>query len=314
MQQNNSPMKQILSLIGAYFSLRIATRVLWHSFQGFKSFILPSLWPRNFVQEYGSWAVITGCTRGIGYYYAKELAARNMNLLLIGRNTKKLNEMKENFENQYGVTIEIVPDIDFSSQDSSSSIYRKIEKCLVNKDLGILVNNIGSILAYPMFFNEMSEEDLINMIKTNIVATSLMTKLILPKMEEKGRGAVINIASVSGLSPQPLQTVYAATKAYVDFFSRGLNYEYGSKGITVQTICPSYVCTEMTSFSKTLSTPSPFVPLPEDFVCSAVKTIGYTNYTTGFWSHALMLPFAYMPRFVMKMNERFRSEAISSRK
>lgn len=311
MQQANR-LNQILSIVGAYFSFCIATRVLWHSFQGFKSFILPSMWPRKFVQEYGSWAVITGCTRGIGLYYAKELAARNMNLLLIGRNTKKLKEIKQNFENQYGVTVEIVPDIDFSQ--NSTSIYGKIEKYLTDKDLGILVNNIGSILPYPMYFNEMSDEVLVSMIKTNIGATSLMTKLILPKMEEKGRGAVINIASVSGLSPQPLQTVYAATKAYVDFFSRGLRHEYGSKGITVQTICPSYVCTEMTSFSKNLSTPSLFVPSPEDFACSAVKTIGYTDYTTGFWSHALMLPFAYMPRLIMKMNERFRSEAQLSRR
>ena len=58
-------LNQLLSLVGAYYSFRIATRLLGLSLQGFQSFVLPSLWPRNFVKEYGSWAVITGCTRGI---------------------------------------------------------------------------------------------------------------------------------------------------------------------------------------------------------------------------------------------------------
>ena len=234
-----------------------------------------------------------------------------MNLLLIGRNSLRLTEIKQMLENQYGVQIEIVPEIDFAQ--NSTSIYDKIATHLKDKDIGILVNNVGSILPYPMYFNEMTQDGLVNMIKTNILATSLMTKLILPQMEEKARGAVINIASVSGLSPQPLQTVYAATKAYVDFFSRGLRYEYEPKGIVIQTICPSYVCTEMTSFSENLSRPSLFVPSPEAFVRSAIKTLGYTNYTTGFWTHGLqtnLLPLAYLPRFILKMNERFRREAL----
>ena len=143
-----------------------------------------------------------------------------------------------------------------------------------------------------------------------------MTKIILPIFEAKRKGAIINIASVSGLSPQPLQTVYAATKAYMDFFSRGLQNEYSSKNITIQTVCPSYVCTSMTSFSSILNKPSIFVPSPENFTSSAIRTLGFSDYTTGFWSHGIqtLLPLTYMPKIVLWMNKRFREEALENNK
>ena len=200
---------KILSLIGLYYSIKLISKAAIYSINGFKTFILPILWPsRHFTKEYGSWAIITGCTRGIGYCYARELAAKNMNLILIGRNADQLALMKDKFQTDFGIRVEIVL-ADFSL---GTSVYRDIESCLEGKDIGILVNNVGAILPFPMYFNEMSEEQMMNMLKANILPVTLMTKVVLPLMEAKGRGALINIASVSGLSPQPLQTVYAATK------------------------------------------------------------------------------------------------------
>ena len=69
--------------------------------------------------------------------------------------------------------------------------------------------------------------------------------------------------------------------------------EYSSKNVTIQTISPSYICTSMTSFSSSLSTPSFFVPTPENYAASAVKTIGFSNYTTGFWTHSLQKIVSY---------------------
>ena len=168
---------------------------------------------------------------------------------------------------------------------------------------------------YFLISFQIYEEQMIQMIDVNIKAATIMTKLILPILESKQKGAVINLASISGLSPQPLQTIYAATKAYMDFFSRGLQTEYSSKNITIQTICPSYICTSMTSFSPSLSTPSFFVPTPEDFAANAVKTIGFSNYTTGFWTHSLqnLFPMAFMPKLIFKLNERFRSQALKNK-
>ena len=148
------------------------------------------------------------------------------------------------------------------------------------------------------------------MINVNISAATLMTHLVLPKMELRRKGAVINLASVSGQSPQPLQSVYAATKAYLDFFSRGLQVEYSGKGLTIQTLSPSYICTTMTSFSEKMTRPSFFVPSPQAFAQSSIRTLGFSSHTTGYWPHSLqnLLPFAFMPRFIFALNQKFRKD------
>ena len=71
------------------------------------------------------------------------------------------------------------------------------------------------------------------MINVNIASMTIMTKMILPRMELKKKGAIINIASIAGTAPQPFMTMYSATKAYVDFFSRGLAYECNDKGFQI---------------------------------------------------------------------------------
>ena len=100
-----------------------------------------------------------------------------------------------------------------------------------DKDIGILVNNVGVAYDKLKHFHEDSEESMWNMINVNIGSMTMMTKMILPKMETKKKGAIINIASIAAIGPQPFMAMYSATKAYVDFLSRGLAYEYNDKGI-----------------------------------------------------------------------------------
>ena len=95
--------------------------------------------------------VITGCTRGVGFCYAKELAKRNMNLILMGRNEQRISEISELLLRDHpDIKIEIL-DIDFSRTEDFS---KKIIESLDGKDIGILVNNVGVILPFPMYFNE----------------------------------------------------------------------------------------------------------------------------------------------------------------
>ena len=95
--------------------------------------------------------VVTGCTRGIGLCYAHELAKRGMNLILIGRNASKLKDIASDIQGEYdNVAIEVI-ETDFGDGDD---IKRIIKDGLASKDIGILVNNVGVILPYPMYFNE----------------------------------------------------------------------------------------------------------------------------------------------------------------
>ena len=111
--------------------------------------------------------VVTGCTRGIGLCYTHELAKRGMNLILIGRNSSKLKDIASDIQGEYdNVAIEII-EIDFGDGDD---IKKVIVDGLSGKDIGILVNNVGVILPYPMYFNEVCDNS--NFILLTLIVTS----------------------------------------------------------------------------------------------------------------------------------------------
>ena len=100
-------------------------------------------------------------------------------------------------------------------------------------------------------------------------------------MEAKGRGIIINLSSASALSPVPLLAMYAATKVYIDYFTRALNQEYKSKGLTIQSVLPFYVSTNMSYNMDT----NLLVPNPKQYVRQALKTVGKVDRTSGYPIH-----------------------------
>jgi short-subunit dehydrogenase len=121
-----------------------------------------------------------------------------------------------------------------------------------------------------------------NMINCNIMSCTKMTAICLPRMLLKRKGVIINNASSSARIPTPLLAVYSASKAYVDFFSRALNVEYESKGIVIQSVCPHFVATKLSRARKSLMSPT-----PDDFVASALLTVGRQSVTNGCLVHNL---------------------------
>ncbi|XP_008216118.1 short chain dehydrogenase isoform X4 [Nasonia vitripennis] len=209
-------------------------------------------------KTYGDWAVITGCTDGIGKEYAKELAKRKMNLVLISRSLDKLNKTKEEIQ-VINPTIDLkIIQADFSKGKEELS---KIKSQLQNIPVGILVNNVGKLNEYPMYLEEYKEEDLWDIINLNIT---------------------------SSFVPLPLQSVYSASKSYVNFFSDALREEYSTYGLTIQCLTPFYIDTQMIGYSKRFKN-NPFVPDPATFARSAIETLGKINSTTGYWVHDILL-------------------------
>ena len=170
------------------------------------------------LKKYGSWAVVTGCTDGIGKAYAEQLAKRGLNIVLISRTLEKLQEQAKFITDKYKVETKVIA-VDFTEQNS---IYTTIRNELGDLDIGVLVNNVGMSYKYPEFFDIYgeSDKDLSNLINCNITSLTKVTAIVLPNMVKKRKGIIINNASGSGRIPTPLLTVYSATKAYVDFFSR----------------------------------------------------------------------------------------------
>lgn len=279
------PLRDFLLLAGIYFTSKVTLKTLSGIYCAFKTFGLPLVWPRNFPKEYGQWAIVTGCSKGIGLSYAHELAKRGMNLILIARKADLLKTIAKDIEAKHNIQVEIII-ADFT--DDGNTNYENIENGLKNKDIGILVNNVGVNYA-PGHFTNAGWQDVSNMIKVNVTSLTLMTKIVLPMMESKKKGAIINIASIAALGPQPFITEYSATKAYNDFFSRGLDYECQSKGITVQCIYPGPVFTDMlTSASEDIKSTNFLVPSTDSYAAQAIRTLGFTNCSTGYWCHSIL--------------------------
>ena len=129
-------------------------------------------------------------------------------------------------------------------------------------DIGVLVNNVGMSYEHPQELLELSSTYVDTLINLNIVSLNAMTRIVLPQMVERKKGAVINISSFSAAIPTPLLSVYSASKSYVDLISQGMAKEYSSKGITVQCVLPGYVTSKLSKIRR----PSSTVPTPDAFV------------------------------------------------
>lgn len=249
----------------------------------------------------GQWAVVTGATDGIGKAYAEELGRRGFSIVLISRSQEKLDDVAKAVESKYGVQTKTIA-ADFSRLD----IYSSIEEGLRGLEIGVLVNNVGISYSYPEFFLSVPDLDsfIDTMVNVNITSVCQMTRIVLPKMVERKKGAILNLSSASGMYPVPLLTVYSASKAFVDFFSQGLQAEYKSKGVIIQSVMPFFVATKMTKIRRaTLDKPT-----PERYVAAEINTVGLRSRTNGYLPHAVMgwvtsslLPSGILNKYMMNM-------------
>ncbi|XP_073948262.1 very-long-chain 3-oxoacyl-CoA reductase-like [Choristoneura fumiferana] len=229
----------------------------------------------------GKWALVTGCTDGIGKQYARQLAARGCDIVLVSRSMDKLRATAEEIEKEFKVSTKIIQ-ADFCEGEE---IYATIAKEITDLEIGTLVNNVGISYSYPEYFLDVPdwEKVMSNLIKANVASVTRMTGLALPGMVKRGKGVIINIGSASSIIPSPLLTVYAASKAYVDKFTEGLDMEYRKKGIICQCVMPGFVCTTMSGIRRSTF----FAPTAEAFVKSAISLVGTVSRTTGYLPHAI---------------------------
>nr|XP_002130556.1 very-long-chain 3-oxoacyl-CoA reductase-like [Ciona intestinalis] len=230
--------------------------------------------------KYGKWTVVTGCTSGIGKSIAKALAARGQNIALISRNPEKLKTVATELETKYNVQTKYLV-IDFTQDES---IYEKIEEFLQGMDIGTLVNNVGmaSPLAFYLDTKNLSQI-LPAIMKVNVMSVFKMTQIVLPGMMERKRGLILNISSASSLVPVNGFSVYGATKALVNYFSKCISRECEGHGITVQSVKPFFVSTNMVNNVK----PNMLVMDADYYVNSLLGTIGKERESDGCWQHGL---------------------------
>ncbi|KAL2505277.1 Very-long-chain 3-oxoacyl-CoA reductase 1 [Abeliophyllum distichum] len=240
--------------------------------------------PGKNLKKYGSWALVTGPTDGIGKAFAFQLARKGLNLVLVGRNPDKLQEVSDSIKSKYGSTQVKTVVVDFSG-DLNDGVGR-IKETIEGLDVGVLINNVGVSYPYARFFHEVDENLLNDLIKVNVEGTTKVTHAVLPGMVQRKKGAIVNIGSGAAIviPSDPLYAVYAATKAYIDQFSRCLYVEYKKSGIDVQCQVPLYVATKMASIKRS----SFFVPSTDGYARAALCWIGYEPRCTPYWPHSLL--------------------------
>ncbi|NXA99508.1 HSDL1 protein, partial [Cnemophilus loriae] len=277
---------EALAIVGAWYTVRKCVSVAFNTYSALRLHVIPKLSGEiDLVKKYGKWAVVTGSTDGIGKAYAEELAKRGVSIILVSRNKDKLEAISRSISETYKVETDFIV-ADFSK---GRELYPAIKEALKDREIGILVNNVGICYAYTDYFTNLSEDVLWDLINVNIASATMMTHIVLPGMVKKKKGAIVNLSSAVCCQPTPMLTVYGASKSYMDYFSRALHYEYASKGIFVQSLIPLITTTKMVAFSTALSKTSIFFPPAEEYASHAVSTLGLSTRTTGYWKHAIQL-------------------------
>lgn len=303
----------ILLFVGALGLLTIL-----NTSSGFLKWIwVTFLRPGKNLSKYGSWAIVTGPTDGIGRSFALQLARRKINLVLVGRSPSKLKDLADELQAKYKTQVKTVV-VDFTG-DLIEGMNR-VEEAINDLDVGILINNVGMSYPYARFFHEVDSQLLKNLIAVNIEGTTRMVHAVLPGMLKRKKGAIVNIGSGAAtvIPSDPLYTVYAATKAYVDQFSRSLYVEYKHSGVDVQCQVPLYVATKMASIKKA----SLLVPSADTYARAALRWVGYEPRCTPYWLHsiiwwlanALPEPFVDAYRLKFSLGIRKRGQLKDSRK
>jgi uncharacterized protein len=186
----------------------------------------------------GSTCLITGASSGIGEEFARQLAQRGHGVFLVARREERLSVLCTEIERDYGVRAE------FAAADLEDPNQWELLPGVVKErelTVEVLINNAGFSTVGDVHANPDRQ---LGMIRVNCEALVALTTAFLPGMVERGRGAVVNVASVAAFQPIPVQAVYAATKAFVLSFSEAVNSELKGTGVTMTALCPGPVSTE----------------------------------------------------------------------
>src|SRR6266480_2328757 len=211
-------------------------------------------------------ALITGASRGIGAVYAERLAKRGYDLILVARSEMPLKALSERLARETGRSVAALP-----ADLNDKADLAKVEAALRgDPSMRMLVNNAGIASVAPLLSADVEKMD--NMIALNVTALTRLTYAAGPAFVARGAGTIINVASVVGISPETLNGVYGATKAFVIALSHSLQHELTDKGIRIQAVLPGATATDFWELAGLpyQNLPASIVMAPEDMVDAAL--------------------------------------------
>ncbi|MEH6535031.1 MAG: SDR family NAD(P)-dependent oxidoreductase [Psychroserpens sp.] len=221
---------------------------------------------KTFNKKYGSWALVTGASSGIGKEYATHIASQGLNIVLVARNEKKLRSIEKELISIYQVNVEVIV-ADLTIEADIETLFKKTN----DLEIGLLVNNAGR--EDSNHFIKIPVKQHLGTIDLNIKTPLVLTHHFGVKMIERKKGGIINMSSIVAFQGVPYIANYAGTKAFNLIFSEGIASEFKKYNIDVLAVTPGFTKTNLAKVYDFTGTP--FKPLEPGFVAKkALKYLG----------------------------------------
>ena len=178
-------------------------------------------------------ALITGASSGIGEAFARQLAAKNNNVILVARSQDTLDLLAGELSRKHQIKATVIPQ-DLTQPNAGQKLFDAVQARGLTVDT--LINNAG--FGDYGAFSDRPLSKMMAMVQLNISAVVELTGLFLPLMQKRGSGQIVNVSSIAGFQPIPYMSVYAATKAFVLNFSEALWAENKDLGVRILAVCP----------------------------------------------------------------------------
>jgi uncharacterized protein len=246
-----------------------------------------------------STALVTGASSGIGAAMANELASRGYAITLVARREERLRSLATELTSEHGVTAEVIA-ADLGDAGAREGFIDELGTR--GRSVEVLVNNAG--FGHQADFATSPRERMVEMVRVNLEAVVDLTSRFLGPMAERGRGSIINIASIGAFQPLPGSAVYGASKAFVLSFSEAIRTELRGSGVAVTAVCPGPVRTEFTEAAGIPGvedrTPGMVWMSPEDIARHAVDGASHDKRVVvpGMLNRASALAGQHSPRAV----------------
>ena len=245
---------------------------------------------QGFGEKYGPWALVTGASSGMGSHFARRLAEKRLNLILVARREDRLRALATELEEQGSIETKVVA-ADLSADD----FLPKLTAATQDLEVGLLVNNAGFGLTGEFLANDLQTE--IEVLHLNCRAPLVLTHAYGKHMQNRRRGGIIFVSSIVGFVGVPTWSQYAATKGYDVVLAEGLAEELKKSGVDVLAVCPGFTRTD---FLRKTTTFGRIVALdPDAVVRTALRNLGKRpRVTAGNLFKVILLTTRFQPRWL----------------
>jgi hypothetical protein len=224
--------------------------------------------------RYGEWALVTGASSGIGASFARALARDGVSVVLAARREERLRSLAAALEQEHGVATRVVA-VDLAERDGAA----RLADAVADLDVAMLVANAG--FGHAGRFTALEEARLVEMVQVNCTAALVLARRLLPRMTERGRGALVFTGSLAAKQPMPLHATYAASKAFVELLGEALWAEHRGTGVDVLVLEPG---TTETEFQAVAGEVAHAGESPDRVVAVALEALGrQPSVAVGWW-------------------------------